>query len=161
MTITVYKVIDHLPISRDMRLRWLRSYLDSKYSRDLRAAIKTEDSEERITVIHDDFQIDREFIDDEIYRRASERLLKQAFWLRVPVPSIFISEVGKMSEDWTKTSLSDMYVLSETGIAKIRELIRVEEKWRQERRAHWVSYIAAATGFIGALTGLVALLHRK
>lgn len=161
MKITVYKVINRLPVPRMLRLRWLRAYLEVQHSRDIRAAKDASANEDRLMTIRDDFQMELAIIDDEVYRLISERLIDRAFWLRVPVPPYSTIEAKGVTEDWTTTPFSNSYVLSETGIAKVRELIRVEEKWRQERRAGWVSYVAAATGFIGALTGLVALLHHK
>ncbi|CAE6708389.1 hypothetical protein PQQ59_18455 [Paraburkholderia aspalathi] len=155
-----YWIIDHFPASRDRRLRWLRSYIDKHYSKKLLEAKKASVSLDRLSSIQDEFHMELSIIDEEVYHRISNQLLEKAFWLRVQVPPVWDQETAHESDDWTKTPFSDTYVLSEAGTAKVRELVRVEEKWRQERRAHWVAYIAAATGLIGALSGLVAVLQK-
>lgn len=60
--------------------------------------------------------------------------------------------------------MTDRYALSETGTAKLRESTRVEQKRRMERRAHWFTFVATViapvTGLVGAITGLIAVLHK-
>jgi len=59
-----------------------------------------------------------------------------------------------LSEDWTEGH--EGIWLSDQGIAKVREEVRKEEKWRQEQRAHWMQFGIALTALIGALSGWVA-----
>ena len=35
-----------------------------------------------------------------------------------------------------------------------------EQTWRQQRRAHWIMWVTALTGLVGALTGLLAIVLR-
>jgi len=106
--------------------------------------------------VENDWMFERSLIaeeEDEIFTR---RTLHQARALRISV------EFEK--EDWETTSTSSRRVLSDRGTARYREKIREELRWKQDRRAHFVSMMTSAitpiVGIVGAITGLVAVLMK-
>jgi len=90
----------------------------------------------------------------------TEKLIKKAERLRVHVPAkpSWNYETGfEENEDWD--GINERY-LTNTGIAKVRDEIRKEQKWQREGRANWAVFASAIGGVIGAITGLVAVMMR-
>lgn len=91
-------------------------------------------------------------------------LLRQAHRLRVPVPDRRVHRDGDwvLTEYWEEGPYGPYTppFLSRTGIATVRQAIREEEKWRIEKRRSWLPWVAALTGLVGAVTGLLAVFGR-
>jgi hypothetical protein len=152
-----YWLIDHLPVPREWRLSWLRSYIDMSCGRDLKRAraAKDEASERNI---QDNWDVQVGFLDDEETERFSRSLFRTAWHLRVPIPQHYVG--SELSPDYERTPYSGNIVLSTIGAQKVRKEIREEQKWRSEARARSIQYITAFSGLIGTLTGFVAVWHK-
>ncbi len=91
--------------------------------------------------------------------RYTRSLLRTARRLRVPVPRSATGE-GEPTGYWEQGSQTGARYLTEVGIERLREDIRKELKWRREARAHWLAFVPAVTGILGALIGLAAVLKK-
>lgn len=89
-------------------------------------------------------------IEDEISRLRTRYLCRTANRLILPIPN---RKNDKMWEDTTSDAIEK--VLTTAGIAELRSLIRKEKKERVEQAA---ILIAALTGIIGTITGLLAVV---
>lgn len=87
----------------------------------------------------------------------SRSLLKLASSLRVPVPSAYKSD-SELTEHWDRSEFTGQLYLTDAGVSAVRAEIRKEIGWRRESRAHWIAWITAVTGLVGALTGLMAII---
>ncbi|MDF3116327.1 MotA/TolQ/ExbB proton channel family protein [Burkholderia semiarida] len=135
------------------RLKWLRGYIDTQYGRELRQAERENASLAAQESIEQNWLYELSFISEEEDEIFTRRTMREARVLRI--------SVAYEKDDWETTSTSGRRVLSDTGTARYREKIRDELRWRQERRAHWVSMLTSVLapfiGVIGAITGLVAV----
>lgn len=77
---------------------------------------------------------------------VTRRLLSIAYSLMLPVPQ---------GENWEKCPITGYRILTDEGIHVLRSAIREEKKARREAALSW---LAPVTGFIGALTGLAAVV---
>lgn len=148
-----------LPIQTEMTRAWQRTLLNRAYAKDILAARKLNDNEkvESLESAHR-FEIDLD--DEEEDAHLTKALLGKARRLRVPVPHRY-NEDKTESEHWYEGHYTGRWYLTSRGVAALREEIRREIKARHEGRAHWVVWLSALTGVIGAVTGLVALLAHK
>lgn len=87
----------------------------------------------------------------------TRQLLRQAGRLHVPVPRQY-DDKGQQTDLWVSGDRTGTWYLTDEGVEQLRGAIREELRWRIERRGHWINWVAALTGLIGALTGLVAML---
>jgi hypothetical protein len=94
---------------------------------------------------HDWFEIE-----DDISRLRTRYLCRIANRLILPIPD---RKDDKMWEN--TTSYPEEKVLTTLGIAEVRSMIRRE---RKERIEHTALLIAALTGIIGTITGLIAVI---
>jgi hypothetical protein len=138
-----------------MKTAWRRDLLDRAYERDIAAARKTKDRE-RIESLERDRQFELEVYDEEDDAYITERLVKEARRLRVPVPHRF-NEDGTESEHWEQGRYFGRAYLTRRGISALREEIRKERKARHEARSHWIAWLSAVTGIVGAATGFIAV----
>ncbi len=91
----------------------------------------------------------------------TQRLLRQARRLDVPYVQPPWHSEEQRNEYWVQGNMTGEWYLTTAGFNKVRADIRAEVKARHEARAHWVAWMAAVTGLIGALTGLVAVWLEK
>jgi hypothetical protein len=94
-------------------------------------------------------EMEREKAEHRIYRLVSDYYYEKAFEYGVPVPSG--KDYWEDSEAFPGTSH-----LNRAGLSLLRASIHEEQKRRLEHFSVWV---AGLTGLIGAVTGLVAVLH--
>lgn len=149
-------------LPRDYRYARARKELDTWHEAQ-QARLKSTGTEQR-----DDLRsLEAEYInrarelDWQEGREYTEQLLKEAHKLWVPVPESRVHEGGdwRVTEDWEEgPSPWEPLYLSPRGIGKIRAAIREEVRWRMEKRQSWLPFVAAATGIVGALTGLFAVV---
>ena len=105
--------------------------------------------EEEIEIItHEHWTLDNQYQED-IGSLVTQRLLRKARKLMLPIP-----EHGDENL-WERCQYSNRSNLTEKGIAELRATIRREEK---ENREIYFPWIAALTGLVGAITGLVAII---
>jgi hypothetical protein len=88
---------------------------------------------------------------EKIDQLNSRRFCHIANKLMVPLPD------RNDKEMWQEQPLSRKRILSSKGIWELKKLIRQEKR---ERREGFVVWLAALTGFFGAITGLAAILSR-
>ena len=109
------------------------------------------ENRERIAEITRDYGFEDEMIEDEINLANSDYWLSKAHRLFLPIPA---------KEDltmWNETTISDRRALKRKGITEIRSQVRGE---RKEQMALWLPRLAALTGLVGTLTGLLAVLKK-
>ena len=92
---------------------------------------------------------EEELVDDEIESLESRYLIESAERLILPIPTF-----SKDSDAWRQSSQLGLYLLTRQGMATLRSTIRAERKERREAKMIW---IAAITGILGVLTGLIAV----
>jgi len=89
-------------------------------------------------------------VDDDISALETEYLVENARKLLLPIPEYRLD--GAM---WKRSKHGGNFILTENGIAEIRNAIRKE---RRERREGTIVWLASLTGIVGAVTGLVTVL---
>lgn len=94
-----------------------------------------------------------EIVDAEIHSLLTQRLIQIADRNLIPRPE-FKSEGGA----WIQSSVTGRWHLTIEAIAELRSTIRREKK---ERSENWRMWLAACTGLVGTLIGLVSLLLKK
>jgi|GEM_PF-1280977 len=94
--------------------------------------------------------MDVEAIEEDIALLAQRRLFRRASRLLVPTPRH--DEKGM----WDRSPVTGWYLLTRDGIKQLRAEIRQE---RRERREGILTWGPMATGIIGSLIGLLAVLR--
>ena len=88
-------------------------------------------------------------IDDDVESVTTQFLLETSRRLLLPIP-----EYQEEGGAWTRSSYTDELLLTRLAMVELRAAIREEKSARREGAMTWM---AAATGIIGALTGLIAV----
>ncbi|MBI5453613.1 MAG: hypothetical protein HY956_03195 [Deltaproteobacteria bacterium] len=91
-------------------------------------------------------------IDDEISYLNGRFLINKAERMSIPTPPITDKD-----DLWESSNYTGRWFLTTKGIAKVRQLIRQEQKVRLEIASHWAGIII---GIIGAITGLIAVIMK-
>lgn len=123
-----------------------------QYFAGLMAEAKDRGAKDEVQSLRSQMAFELHVLDDTKEAAFTERLLRQAARLRVPVP------LGT-SQYWRESDADRARVLTREGIQQLRAEIRKEQRWRGERRSQWVVWITALTGLVGALTGMLAVLR--
>ena len=153
------RLIAKFPMPTQTRLNLQRSWLDNAYAKDIAVARRTNDKD-RVESLERGHQFEIGMHDEEDESYLTKNLVATAHKLRVQVPRIY-EEGSTKSENWREGHYTGKWHLTTRGVSALREEIRKELKARGESRAHWVVWLSALTGLIGAITGLVALLVKK
>jgi len=153
------RLIAKFPMPTETRLTWQRARLDKAYAKGINAARKLKDKE-KIESLEQDHRFEIDLYEEEEDAYLTKVLLSKARRLRVPVPHRY-NEDSTESEHWYEGNYTGRWYLTTRGVTALREEIRRELKARHEARSHWVVWLSALTGVIGAVTGLVALLGHK
>ncbi|MCK4914512.1 MAG: hypothetical protein KAS69_07970 [Planctomycetes bacterium] len=91
-----------------------------------------------------------QIIDEKIGSLVTQRLCKKADQLMVPIPDYHDEEY------WNDMCVYRQgRILTTKGVCEVKKAIRAEKR---ERREGFVVWMAALTGIIGAITGLVAVV---
>ena len=93
------------------------------------------------------FEVD--IIDDEIETLECRYVIESARKLVLPLP-----DFDKNGDTWEESKITGRFRLSKKAMVDIRSLVRKERKERREGMMFW---LAALTGIIGALSGLLAV----
>ena len=88
-------------------------------------------------------------IDDDIESLESRLLVESARQFILPIP-----EFNNNGGNWIKSEITGRYRLSKDAMLEVRTLVRKE---RKERRAAVMMWLAALTGLVGALSGLLSV----
>lgn len=156
---TLLRIVAKIPLPQSTRLKWQRALLDRAYARDISAARKQKDNE-KVRELESDHRIEMELHEEDEDAYTTKQLLARARRLRVPIPRRHLSD-GQESEHWYESNYTGRWYLTTLGIAALRSEIRSEIKARHESRSHWVVWLSAITGIVGAITGLVAVIGGK
>lgn len=133
--------------------------IERGYAEELRAAYRSKDSE-AVESSKSGRRHELELQDEEEDAYLSRRMISLARRLHVPIPHIH-NDDGDTSDHWYRGSQTGGHYLSVLGVKALREEIRQEQKARHEIRTHYVLWVTATTGLVGAATGLVALLWKR
>jgi hypothetical protein len=90
--------------------------------------------------------------DDEMIRLTSSYYLRLANRMLIPTPE-FKTEGGA----WMESQQTGLYHLTPQALHELRATIRAEQKARREE---WTVWFVLATGVIGALSGLIAIIKK-
>lgn len=152
------RLANYLPVSKIRRLEIQGRLIDRLYRQDIRRARAKGDGEgvERLKSGH---SYELRMIGDERAYAYSRELLRQARRFHLPIPKRVGSD-GETTGWWEQSDIDGLWRLSDGGVVHVRKSIRSEMAWRREHRAHWINWIAAVTGLLGALTGLLAVVLR-
>lgn len=131
------------------RLQRKKEKILASYKRDKEKAERDKKAREQIENIDHDAMFESDLMDDEINSLASRHLIQSAQRLLLPIP-----EYSPDSDAWKQSRLTGRIRLTRSAMATLRSGIRVERKERRESAMLW---IAALTGALGALTGLLAV----
>jgi len=113
-----------------------------------KAIKKAKADEENIQLIqglHQDQYFEITMLDSTRASLVTRRLLSIAYALMLPTPQ---------DDYWERCEVTGYRVLTDEGIHLLRRSIREERKSRREAALAW---LAAITGVVGALTGLIAV----
>lgn len=157
MKINKYWIVNRLPVSKAVKLRWSEHLLRAQYKAEKEVARKTKTLEELESFEHD-WMFEFHMHTDEEREYYSRKLMQRARHLRVIVPAYY--EGSKLTEDYEESSITGLINLSLQGENKVRAAIREEEKHRSEKWARRIPYISAIAGLFGVLTGLLAIIDK-
>lgn len=117
-------------------------------------AKKSKASREDFEKLHSEERLELDLVDDEINFLETRYLREEAQRLLLAEPAFTKEDDGGL---WKQSNISGRYYLNQTGIAQLRESIRKEKRGRREAAITWS---AAITGIVGALTGLASVLMK-
>jgi hypothetical protein len=153
------RIVAKIPLPQATRLEWQRALLDRAYARDIAAAREQKDNE-KVKELESNYRFEMELHEEDEDAYITKRLLAKARRLRVPITRSHTSD-GQESEHWYESNHTGRWYLTNLGIAALRSEMRSEIKARHESRSHWVVWLSAITGVVGAITGLVAVIVGK
>lgn len=140
-------------------MAWSRMLIEDGYMRDIAAARHLNNHEEvRSLESARRFELDLQHEEEDDY--LTKQLLRKARRFRVPTPHARNNADGSLSDHWYDGRQTGGRYLTDIGIRSLREEIRKEQKARHEGRAQLVVWLSAITGIAGAITGLIAILHK-
>jgi hypothetical protein len=148
--------LSRIPVLTETQLAWQRSLLDRAYAKDIAAARRAKESA-KVAELESSHMFELQMHDEDEDSFITRRLLSKARRLRVPIPRRY-NQDGSHSDLWYEGSNTGRSCLTTEGMSTLREQLRKEVKARHELRSQWTVWLAALTGLIGAITGLVAML---
>jgi hypothetical protein len=125
--------------------------LDHEYADAKRSGATTD----KLSEIVADGRVDTDFVEDEIRNLESQYLREEAQRLLLSVPTFAPENKGGL---WKESTVSGRFYLNSEGIAQLRAATRKEKREKREAAVVW---LAAITGAIGALTGLVSTIMKR
>jgi hypothetical protein len=148
-------------MSRIQRLRWYLARASRAYRRDMAKARKEGASQGKRDEIQHGYWAEIDELHEELEALRTKRLLRRAHRFDVPYPQPPWHSEKRRDEYWVQGNMTGEWYLTTAGFNKVRGDIRAEIKSQHEARTHWIAWIAALTGLLGALTGLVAVWLEK
>ncbi len=115
-------------------------------------AIEDNVSQERLAYISHGYRADNQDYNDEIMELNTRYLYSKSQKLLLPVPDYSDNTI------WEQSHISGRHNLTNKGVTQLRSAIRKE---LHERRIGALSWVAALTGVIGALSGLIAIIGKS
>jgi hypothetical protein len=138
----------HVKLNRLFRKKYL---IRTSYDIEIRKALKDKQLDE-VAEIRDSRRFEDDMIDEEIAVIATNNLIRKARRRFVPLP--LHDDQGM----WQECEIvNDQYVLTDKGVSHLRSLLRAEHK---EQIESFVIVVTCMTGFIGVVTGLIAVIMK-
>lgn len=142
------------------RLRWRRWRAARKFHKEWKKLKKRGASRDEFNSQAADEVFTMETIGEEIDRVVAIKLWRDAHRLDIAIPPLSEKDM------WVHSNDGEYTFLSAKGRAIVRKLVDEEKARRFEVKTLWVTkfwlpLLAAFVGIIGALTGLIAVWHRK
>lgn len=131
------------------RLQREKGKILAGYKLDKEKAEREKKAKKEVEHIEQNAMFESDLMDDEIESLASRYLIQLAQRLLLPIP-----EYSRDTNAWKQSRLTGRIRLTRSSMAALRSRIRTERKERRESAMLW---IAALTGVLGALTGLLAV----
>lgn len=151
------RAVGKLPLPRLRQLAWQRALIDRSFQHAIRKA-KAKEGHDDEESLHNDWRFESAMIEEEENHVVTRTLIRQARKLRLSLPPHNNSD-GTESGLWEDGQYFGGRHLSALGVMQLRKDIRDEIKAGHEAKAHWIAWLTALTGVLGAITGLVAVLH--
>lgn len=134
------------------RLSKRKRKIRDSFGKDLISARAADKSMNDLRSLESEAWFEEGMVDEEIALLITDFLIAKADKHFIATPS------RKEEEMWEQCNkISERFVLTNVGISAIRSSIRAEAK---ERRYFILPVIAALTGVIGTITGLIAVLKK-
>lgn len=121
------------------------------YDKLINEAKKRGPKKDEIVILEHEFFSSYDEYREEIGNLITQRLLRKARRLMLPIPSLSDKNM------WDRSQFSNRSILTEKGITELRAIIRREQK---ETREMYLPWVAALTGLVGAITGLLAIIWK-
>lgn len=137
------------------RLQWSLGRVDRAYGPLVADAEKINDQDEA-QKIRCEWAHYREEIEEQREGIATERLVRQAQRLEIPIPPRLFPAGSDEGEHWVLGRVTGTYYLKDEARWGLLNKIRAE---KNERRTPFITWITLLIGLVGALTGLVSVLH--
>lgn len=138
-----------------IRFTWSRARIERGYARDIVAAKKAKDLA-RVTALQDEMRLELDLQGEEEDAHTTRQLRRHARRYYVSMPPRYRDD-GSVSDYWYEGGQTGNWCLTRTGVSAIYKQIRPEQK---ERRVQVLAWLAAVTGVLGAITGLVSAFRR-
>ncbi|MBY5658297.1 hypothetical protein [Rhizobium leguminosarum] len=139
-------------LREELKLRkWDRKAqsLRASYSADIHKAYVANDWDKRNELIYQsDFEVSE--YEDEVAEIRSNRLLRRARRLSLPIPSKH--DVGDL---WWQSRTLGTWALTDVAFAELRRAVRLEEK---ERRDVWLALGGMLVSLLSLVVAIIALL---
>ena len=143
------------PLPTGLRLELHRTLLDSSYVKDISEA-KKQDDYQKIQTLKEERDFEICLIDEEIDEYRTRKLLKKARRLMLSIPQAPRNGESKDENGhWYEGQYTGGRYLTNEGMRALRRAIHQE---RKEQFDLWFSLLAALTGFLGTLIGLVVVV---
>jgi len=94
-------------------------------------------------------------LDEKIHQLYSQHIIARAERYLLPIP-----EIQDPDGEWEIGRITGGFCLQREALSSLLSAIRVEQNHRREAAQAKLMWMAASTGLIGAITGLVAVLSR-
>jgi hypothetical protein len=152
--------IKYVPVSWRRKLRWKYYFGARECLNQLRVQKAKGATRSALDTIENHWSYEEKLIAEEGRRLLTNKYLRKADNLFVPVPRMKCGPFGfETDKNWDKT-VNGYFYLTDEGLATVRQEIEKELKRRREARAHGVRWVSALTGLIGTITGLFAVLNK-
>lgn len=154
-----HRIVTALPISQSRKIMMHRNLVHLHYSHEYAYAKSNGADPSELNALNGEWARQVDALDEHEADVITTRLFRTAARLRIATPSRSEYNKSGLRLYWIDIDDGASEALSDTGIRKLTEDIRSELKWRRETRNHWMGYLGAMTGLVGAIAALFTVLH--
>jgi hypothetical protein len=126
-----------------------RECLSARCAADIKSAHREGKTRQDIENLRSDYRHEIDELNEDIASLLTAYIISKANRKFVPIPPL--QETGM----WEQSTITQRYVLTASGISKVRSSLRAD---RKEQIELFLPIVAALTGVIGVATAFVALL---